>query len=66
MPRELLTNQKWLPGELLSECLKARLFSLDMKYWTCYISIAACMLYSHKIVNECSIPHTRALTSCVV
>ena len=28
MPRELLTNQEWLPGELMSEleCLKARLF----------------------------------------
>ena len=28
MPKEPLTNQEWLPGELLNEleCLKARLF----------------------------------------
>ena len=37
MPTDLLTDWKWLPGELLSrlECWKTWLaFLLDMKYWT--------------------------------
>ena len=37
MPTELLTNREWLQGKLLSgsECSKAQLFFLDMKYQAC-------------------------------